>query len=60
MAEMTEEQEVRLESEEIRTQRMYAKCNRIDDPVERGLCKVCGTPAAGGLPFCGEHESTVP
>ena len=60
MAEMTEELEKRSESETRKTEEIYAECNRIDDPVRRGLCKVCGTPVAGALPFCQQHEPPVP
>ncbi|AFM23427.1 hypothetical protein [Desulfomonile tiedjei] len=59
MTEMTEEQKKRAESER-KAEEIYAECNRIDDPVRRGLCKVCGTPVAGALPFCQQHEPPVP
>ena len=35
-------------------------CDTIDDPVRRGLCKVCGKPVFGELPFCQDHEPEVP
>ena len=60
MTETTQEEKIRLESEERKAQQIYAQCNRIDDPVRRGLCKVCGTPVAGAMPFCQEHEPPVP
>jgi hypothetical protein len=60
MVEITEELEKRSESETRKTEEIYAQCNRIDDPVRRGLCKVCGTPVAGALPFCQQHEPPVP
>lgn len=60
MAEMMEEQASRLESEARKAEEIYAHCNRIDDPVRRGLCKVCGTPAGGALPFCRSQEPPVP
>ena len=60
MDEMTEELEKRPESDTRKTEEIYAECNRIDDPVRRGLCKVCGTPVAGALPFCQQHEPPVP
>jgi hypothetical protein len=59
MDEMTEELEKRSESETRKVEEIYAECNRIDDPVRRGLCKVCGTPVAGALPFCRQHEPPV-
>ena len=60
MGEMTEEQKKKAESEARKAEEIYAECNRIDDAVRRGLCKVCGTPVAGALPFCQEHEPPVP
>ncbi len=60
MAEITEELEKRFESETGKAEEIYAQCNRIEDPVRRGLCKVCGTPVAGALPFCQQHEPPVP
>jgi hypothetical protein len=35
-------------------------CDTIDDPVRRGLCKVCRKPVLGELPFCRDHEPKVP
>jgi len=35
-------------------------CDAIDDPVRRGLCKVCGLPVVGEAPFCQDHEYPVP
>jgi hypothetical protein len=35
-------------------------CDDIEDPVRRGLCKVCQTPVLGAAPFCKEHEPPVP
>ena len=55
MAEMTEEQKKRAEAQARKTEEIYAECNRIDDPVRRGLCKVCGTPVAGN---CHSASST--
>ncbi len=60
MAQMTEEQKERAESEARRLEEAYAECNRIDDPVRRGLCKACETPMAQGLPFCQKQEPPVP
>jgi hypothetical protein len=60
MAEMTEERKNKSESEARKAEEIYAECNRIDDPVRRGLCKVCGTPVAGAMPFCQQHEPPVP
>ena len=60
MAEITEELEKGFESETRKVEEIYAQCNRIDDPVRRGLCKVCGTPVAGALPFCRQHEPSMP
>ncbi len=60
MPEMTEEQKKKYESESRKAEETYAQCNVIDDPLRRGLCKVCGTPVAGALPFCQEHEPPVP
>jgi hypothetical protein len=60
MVEMTEEQKKRAEAEARKVEEIYAQCNRIDDPVKRGLCKVCGTPVAGTLPFCQQHEPPAP
>ncbi|MGB6066386.1 MAG: hypothetical protein WBG50_16415 [Desulfomonilaceae bacterium] len=60
MAEMKEDQKKRYESEARKAEEIYAQCNRIDDAVRRGLCKVCGTPVAGAMPFCRQHEARVP
>ena len=60
MTETREEQEKRLDSDARKAEEVYAECNQIDDPVRRGLCKVCGTPVAGALPFCQQHEPPVP
>ena len=35
-------------------------CGNIDDPIRRGLCKICGMPVVGAAPFCQEHEPPVP
>ncbi|MGO9571817.1 MAG: hypothetical protein ACLP5H_30185 [Desulfomonilaceae bacterium] len=35
-------------------------CGDIDDPVRRGLCRVCGMPVLGEVPFCQDHEPPVP
>ncbi len=35
-------------------------CDGIDDPLRRGLCKVCGNPVLGIAPFCQDHEPPVP
>lgn len=59
MSEITEDQKKIYESEARRAEEINAQCNTIDDPVRRGHCKVCGTPAAGALPFCRQHEPTV-
>jgi hypothetical protein len=36
------------------------RCTGIEDPVRRGLCKVCGLPVIGEAPFCKDHEMPVP
>jgi nucleoid DNA-binding protein len=35
-------------------------CDDISDPIRRAMCKVCGMPVLGELPFCREHEPPVP
>ena len=60
MTETTGEQDKNAELEARRVEEIYAQCNMIDNPVRRGLCKVCGTPVAGALPFCQQHEPPVP
>lgn len=35
-------------------------CAEIEDPVRRGLCRVCGLPVVGEAPFCKDHEPPVP
>lgn len=35
-------------------------CDAIDDPVRRGLCKICGLSVVGESPFCKDHEYPVP
>lgn len=36
------------------------ECASIQDPVRRGLCKVCQAPVIGEAPFCKDHEPPVP
>lgn len=36
------------------------ECAGIDDPIRRGLCRVCQAPVVGEAPFCREHEPPVP
>lgn len=42
------------------SERTGPACDAIDDPVRRGLCKVCGLPVVGEAPFCKDHEYPVP
>jgi hypothetical protein len=35
-------------------------CATIEDPVRRGLCRVCKAPVIGAAPFCQDHEPPVP
>ena len=35
-------------------------CGDINDPIRRGLCRVCGLPVLGEAPFCKDHEPPVP
>lgn len=35
-------------------------CESIQDPVRRTLCKACGLPVVGEIPFCKDHEPPVP
>ena len=56
MAEITEEQKKRAEAEVRKVEEIYAQCNRIDDPVRRGLCKVCGTPVRN-MPFAQQQAT---
>lgn len=35
-------------------------CESIQDPVRRTLCKACGLPVVGEVPFCKDHEPPVP
>ncbi len=35
-------------------------CGDIDDPIRRGLCKICNMPVVGEAPFCKDHEPPVP
>jgi hypothetical protein len=35
-------------------------CADIDDPVRRGLCRICQMPVVGESPFCKDHEAPVP
>ena len=60
MTDKTQEEKSRPELDERKAQQIYAQCNRIDDPLKRGLCKVCGTPVGGTMSFCQEHEPPVP
>ena len=36
------------------------ECAGIQDPVRRGLCKICNMPVVGEAPFCKDHEPPVP
>jgi len=36
------------------------ECASIEDPIRRGLCRVCQAPVIGEAPFCKEHEPPVP
>jgi len=36
------------------------ECAGIEDPVRRGLCRVCQAPIIGEAPFCQDHEPPVP
>ena len=36
------------------------ECAGIEDPIRRGLCKVCQAPVIGEAPFCQDHEPPVP
>jgi hypothetical protein len=60
MVEITEELKKRAEPEARKAEETYAECNRIDDAVRRGLCKVCAVPVVEGMPFCQQHEPPVP
>jgi len=35
-------------------------CAHIEDPVRKGLCRVCQVPVVGEAPFCKDHEPPVP
>lgn len=35
-------------------------CDNIQDPVRRGLCKLCEQPVVGETPFCTDHQPEVP
>jgi len=35
-------------------------CAGINDPVRRGLCRVCQVPVIGEAPFCKDHEPPTP
>lgn len=35
-------------------------CANIEDPVRRGLCRVCQAPVIGEASFCIDHEPPVP
>lgn len=35
-------------------------CAHIEDPVRRGLCRICQVPVVGEAPFCRDHEPPVP
>ena len=35
-------------------------CAGIEDPIRRGLCRVCQAPVIGEAPFCKDHETPVP
>jgi hypothetical protein len=35
-------------------------CADIEDPVRKGLCRVCQAPVIGYAPFCKDHEPPVP
>lgn len=45
---------------EVRTGDQPEACDTVQDPVRRGLCKICNKPVVGELPFCQDHEPEVP
>lgn len=47
-------------TEKTEAEEEASRCEGIDDPVRRGLCKVCGLPVIGEAPFCKDHELPVP
>jgi hypothetical protein len=55
-----EEKKVKAFSEQPEAQEETDPCAGIQDPVRRGLCKVCGLPVIGEAPFCKDHETPVP
>jgi hypothetical protein len=55
-----EEHESKTSGEYLEEEGQTGRCEGIDDPVRRGLCKVCGLPVIGEAPFCKDHEYPVP
>ena len=57
----TEDREEFINNREEETTKFEgASCDDINDPVRKGLCKICGTPVLKMAPFCQEHEPPVP
>lgn len=36
------------------------ECAGIEDPIRKGLCRICQAPIVGEAPFCKDHEPPVP
>jgi hypothetical protein len=41
-------------------QKQGERCDDIDDPLRRKLCKMCEKPVLGETPFCEDHAPPVP
>jgi hypothetical protein len=48
-----------METEKDKTKEV-SPCETIQDPIRKGLCKVCNTPIIGEAPFCKDHEPEIP
>jgi hypothetical protein len=56
----TEDREHFTEPGEKEKKEEGPRCDDINDPVRKGLCKVCGTPVLNMAPFCQDHDPPVP
>jgi hypothetical protein len=60
MVSTEERQEEKKSVAEPGTEGKVDACGDINDPIRRGLCRMCGMPVVGEAPFCKDHEPPVP
>jgi hypothetical protein len=55
-----EDKGTKVHSEQTGSSEGAGPCERISDPVRKGLCKACELPVIGEAPFCKDFENIVP